>query len=1660
MVWARAIHLRCRIHSLRKTARNVRIQILKRLALTSTFFLICLVGFCSGTEDGGSDETVWFMVDLGEIRSIDSVKLVVPGGAMAAEWEGFEILLSSVSSSYDDLLIFGEACHPGSDLGSAPTNAPYSEQVDCVGVGRYVFVLVSAPERPSPGTGFSRMELCEVEVYGSYIPPSSNEVENAVLAAAVMKAADSLGLNWQKIGTSRPTTGTEINDAQFVAALRAKVLQNSTSVEFTQQEKDGFEELALSSHSYVCINQSVGNCSYFQPAAIEMTRAQFMAIGVSVSLLTVESYIKVGFPSYKYYRPLNETALEGGRGCWDWVECDGFYGTSDPAYHHSASHNCDHNATCSETIGSFECACNPGWRGDGLVGNCRNIDECAENTHDCSPYGACTDVIGSFLCTCNTGFYGNGTLCKDQDQCAAGVWGGPQNDCAIGPPAGPWGPGGDHVPAGNQSIAFCNDTFGSFTCTCNTGYEGNGTQCEDLNECVLADLVCTNSTYNVSANVTTNGSWTMMLEEMFSRTCRDVPVHDCDINATCTNGPGSFTCSCNAGYIGNGTDCEDLNECDDNTTCPTNAFCYNTVGSFYCECDRGYTGSDVYNCTACPAGKYKNVTGSSNCTDCPQDTYSSVPAVQTLSGCLRCPLNSDSKAATTNSTDCLCRPGYTWQDLQACAECVAGKYKPDVGPHGCTECPAGTYLANTPGVALSGCLGCANNSDAPAGSGTESSCLCNIGFTGPDGGPCSTCDPGSYKNTTGSATCTLCEANQYSEIYGATSKLDCLSCTAFSLSVAGADMKERCLCIPGYAGAGLPGQLCVPCGPGTHKNVSGHDQCTSCPEHSTSPAGSSTLLNCTCLPGYFGANGEDCTICGEGKYKPESGDGECQDCPPRTSSPAGSEVSAECACAPGAFGPNGQACQLCEAGKYKPELGSDDCMECIPNSISPAGSNRSGACICNRGYEGSGDTQCANVNECLKASDNDCAVGQASCTDTDGSFTCSCIEPYFGNGTSCEPAFVRLAMELQLQVGVQRFELYREAFVRALADLCGVPIEAVELLLVQAGLLQRRLLSVNGTETAMNVTNIDLVLNVGGLNLNNILTLLSPANLNSTMVRLGLPPIFVLTPARLISECGNGVIEASEACDDGNTVSGDGCSVGCSVEIGWECLTPSPSITCESFFGQTCNGTWCNSTCLQGTNSSTTNNGTNISMTTASMCKDIDECELNAVARSACNASQETGHRNCTPALCDAFATCYNSPGSFYCQCFEGFIKENGLCVDDPGNNATLQRDATFANESTATLRNLSLNAFGHAVSIHRNYLLLGSLDSFDAHLYEKKSPGEWPKHPTYVLSRPDSGDGAYGLAVAVYSAGRGGLGTGSVHAVIGTNRNKVYIHEINAYRAWTGSMPHILERDDLFFGTAVAASSTSVLVGAYGAHKAFLYTRQSDRSWPNEPSNTFDQNTESAFFGHVVAMTEDIIAIGALYVDKVFIFARAVSGAWPSTATQVLTPAAGDASLGASLSLTPKNLFVGTPGKKRVYIFTRNSTGFWLMQQHLSLAEGRFGHCVSNTDLYAVVGAFRANKAYIYRAHRNGTWASAPVQKLSQGTVHARSFGFACGITNHDVVLSSYQVNVVPCKLLLEMPCVCLVPAARCSLTILCAGSKRIHIQFRMLSEFLWLDY
>eukprot|EP00456_Euglypha_rotunda_P026203 TRINITY_DN2113_c0_g1_i12.p1 TRINITY_DN2113_c0_g1~~TRINITY_DN2113_c0_g1_i12.p1 ORF type:complete len:215 (-),score=20.20 TRINITY_DN2113_c0_g1_i12:23-667(-) len=129
----------------------------------------------------------------------------------------------------------------------------------------------------------------------------------------------------------------------------------------------------------------------------------------------------------------------------------------------------------------------------------------------------------------------------------------------------------------------CNNTIGSFECLCQSGY--HGAPCTDINECL---------------------------------------TNPCDSFATCENLNGSYYCDCNNGYFGNGSYCEDWDECSTNTSlCSLYSECENNHGSYHCDCWPGFEGdgfvcNDINECDLffgeCSNGKCNNTDGGFFCT--------------------------------------------------------------------------------------------------------------------------------------------------------------------------------------------------------------------------------------------------------------------------------------------------------------------------------------------------------------------------------------------------------------------------------------------------------------------------------------------------------------------------------------------------------------------------------------------------------------------------------------------------------------------------------------------------------------------------------------------------------------------------------------------------------------------------------------------------------------------------------------------------------------------------------------------------------------------------------------------------------------------------------------------------------------------------------------
>uniref|UniRef100_A0A1B8Y1F8 Protein CEGP1 n=1 Tax=Xenopus tropicalis TaxID=8364 RepID=A0A1B8Y1F8_XENTR len=103
--------------------------------------------------------------------------------------------------------------------------------------------------------------------------------------------------------------------------------------------------------------------------------------------------------------------------------------------------------------------------------------------------------------------------------------------------------------------AICQDTPSSFKCICKTGFKGEGTDCEDIDEC----------------------------DNEFNGDC----VHEC------ANISGNYRCTCYDGFklAHDGHNCLDVDECSHNNGGCQHT-CVNTMGSYECRCKEGFFLSD------------------------------------------------------------------------------------------------------------------------------------------------------------------------------------------------------------------------------------------------------------------------------------------------------------------------------------------------------------------------------------------------------------------------------------------------------------------------------------------------------------------------------------------------------------------------------------------------------------------------------------------------------------------------------------------------------------------------------------------------------------------------------------------------------------------------------------------------------------------------------------------------------------------------------------------------------------------------------------------------------------------------------------------------------------------------------------------------------------
>jgi hypothetical protein len=151
-------------------------------------------------------------------------------------------------------------------------------------------------------------------------------------------------------------------------------------------------------------------------------------------------------------------------------------------------------------------------------------------------------------------------------------------------------------------------------------------------------------------------------------------------------------------------------------------------------------------------GRYGDTAGltTDQCTAiCPDGYYCPTGSITPTS----CPLLSTSISGATIVSQCFCAAG------------AYGPMGPDFSPVGptCTSCPSGS------------------TSSGAYGSSTITTCTCKAGWTGPNGGPCTQCEAGTFKAATGSGECTECLPGTFSAA-GSAQCAECSVCVPCQLN--------------------------------------------------------------------------------------------------------------------------------------------------------------------------------------------------------------------------------------------------------------------------------------------------------------------------------------------------------------------------------------------------------------------------------------------------------------------------------------------------------------------------------------------------------------------------------------------------------------------------------------------------------------------------------------------------------------------------------------------------------------------------------------------------------------------------------------------------------------------------------------------------------------
>ncbi|KAG8142775.1 hypothetical protein E2320_005977 [Naja naja] len=455
---------------------------------------------------------------------------------------------------------------------------------------------------------------------------------------------------------------------------------------------------------------------------------------------------------------------------------------------------CDH--FCRNTVGSFECSCQKGYKLLTDERTCQDIDECSfERTCD----HTCINYPGSFECLCHNGYtlYGM-THCGDVDECSIN-----NGSCDYG----------------------CLNTVGTYECLCPSGKKlhWNKKDCVEMVKCLpganpvpKAQLLCSKSggieNYILMPPIKQKARFKIKDAKCHFRPRNKEKIKEVGKQQTLLG--GQFPCADN---------------------------CHITFVNLKCDSSkkkrrgRKSPSKEVSHITAEFEMEMKSEEVSDTCNvDCLRKRMEQ--KLQTAIKTLRKSINKQQfyiqfsgteyeiaqKAAKIVSEGHSCSTGQVQQDGK-CVTCSVGTYYS--GEHKqCIPCSPGTYQDKEGQLSCEPCPG--NDGQGIAGAQRQ----CSPGQFSFDGfKPCRLCLLGTYQSEPGRTLCFPCGGGLGTKYEGAVSFQDC---------------ETKVHCSPGHYYNSTT-HRCIRCPVGTYQPEFGQNYCITCPGNtSTDFDGSTNVTHC------------------------------------------------------------------------------------------------------------------------------------------------------------------------------------------------------------------------------------------------------------------------------------------------------------------------------------------------------------------------------------------------------------------------------------------------------------------------------------------------------------------------------------------------------------------------------------------------------------------------------------------------------------------------------------------------------------------------------------------------------------------------------------------------------------------------------------------------